>query len=1044
MPVTGRHRFTHVVMTAAQRSQRGGRHRLLLAITGGPLGAPTSAAGAENHRGARPFARTLLAGLALALVLTGATTVLGPGAPTASAAVLPVCLPGQEATTEAGAGTPAPLGTLDPLPAEAADGGVFAGVPLDAQQVEMAATIVAVGKQMGITRRGVEIGVAVATQQSSLRPEAVNGDWLGLFQQNPTTYTQYRRTEPGGAAWMFYDQLLKQVPDYDTDPRPNYAVGDVVQKTTTGERFAEYDAMAAAVADDLFDAVQLKQDDATCAPAPAVQASTGSAFDAGNIISDAVFYNVASMSVEQIRAFLRAEGEGCTGDWCLKNLRLTTPNQPADQYCSAYQGGTNEDVATVVLKFSTACGINPQVMLTTLQKESGLLSRNGITQASYNAAWGWHCPDTGPGGTANCDPQYAGFFNQGYGMAKQWSRYRVDPQKYNYQAGETADILWNVVESGCGSAPVTIQNTATASLYNYTPYQPNAAALAAYPGTGDSCSAYGNRNFFYLFRKYFGATGGGASTTASPAVLATGAELTIPASPYVSAALAGQKITAPNATVAAGLAAGFSALGLPYVWGGGGSGAGPNNGCTRGGGDFNSCGTTIGFDCSGLTAFVLGKAGYQIPGNSSSQRAAGVSVSWAEALPGDIVGFPGHVAVYLGTFGGRPYILEASWVGTPIHIVPLTRTDFDDRLHRYWTGPAVRAPGTADFSTLVGLARTAAPSPNGMLNQRSMPGSVRSSAVPTSPRRLQPAPMIAPRPWPAPVATGTPPPAVVAPPPAPIPPAPIPPAPIPPAPIPPAPIPPAPIPPAPVPPAPVTSAPVSSSPSAPAPEPPVTGAPVVPSTSAPTEPEQPTGSPAASAIPSSSTVSGSTVSSSTVSSPGAAQSTSAIPPTTVATTAAPTTGAPATSAPPATATTTDAAATTTPATDQPSTGTGTGTPVATTDPAGVPTDPAAAPAAPAVVPTDTAAVTTTETTTAETTATTATTATTTETTTTPPADPALAVPDPALAVTDPALAVTDPAAPIDPNDPNQQLPATPPVRTTSTTTGRRAGPDSED
>ena len=68
-------------------------------------------------------------------------------------------------------------------------------------------------------------------------------------------------------------------------------------------------------------------------------------------------------------------------------------------------------------------------------------------------------------------------------------------------------------------------------------------------------------------------------------------------------------------------------------------------------------------------------------------------MSWAQALPGDVVGFPGHVAIYLGTFGGRPYILEASWVGTPIHIVPLTRTDVDDRLYRYWTGPAVERAG---------------------------------------------------------------------------------------------------------------------------------------------------------------------------------------------------------------------------------------------------------------------------------------------------------------------------------------------------------------
>src|SRR6185312_13313702 len=187
-------------------------------------------------------------------------------------------------------------------------------------------------------------------------------------------------------------------------------------------------------------------------------------------------------------------------------------------------------------------------------------------------------------------------------------------------------------------------------------------------------------------------------------------DVTIPNNPNVTPAIAGRTITAPNAAVATGLAAGFSALGFPYVWGGGGSGAGPNNGCARGGGDYNSCGSEIGFDCSGLTAYVMGMAGYQTPGDSGSQRAAGVSVSWSQALPGDIVGFPGHVAIYLGTFGGLPYILEASWVGTPIHIVPLTRTDMDDRVHRYWTGTPVRSPGVADFGSIVRTYSYASPS----------------------------------------------------------------------------------------------------------------------------------------------------------------------------------------------------------------------------------------------------------------------------------------------------------------------------------------------
>ena len=681
------------------------------------------------------------AGVATAAPVTPTVPIVAP-----VASGLSTCLPGQESAPLSGSGTPAPLGNLQGLPADLAAGGTFAGIALTGEQVQMAAIVIAVGKQMGITRRGVEIALSVATEQSSLRPDAVNKDWLGLFQQNPTAYTQYRRTEPGGASWMFYDQLLKQVPGYDTDPRQNYEIGDVVQKTTTGERFAEYQGMATDLAGRLMDAVSLHQDDVTCAPAPAAQAATGSAFDPGNIISDAVFYNTAAMTADQIRVFLRSEGEGCTGTYCLKNLSVSTPSQPADRYCAAYQGGTNEDAATVIAKVSTACGINPQVMLVTLQKESALLSRTDPAASTYNAPWGWHCPDSGPGGTANCDPAYAGFFNQGYGMAKQWSRYRLDPEKYNYHAGQTVNILWNVAESGCGSAPVTIQNTATASLYTYTPYQPNAAALAAYPGVGDRCSAYGNRNFFYLFRKYFGPTGGGTSTTSAvSAVLSTGTSVKVPSNQYVSAALAGQTITAPNAAVAAGLAAGFSALGLPYVWGGGGSGAGPNNGCARGGGANNSCGSEIGFDCSGLTAYVLGMAGYRAPGDSGSQRAGGTSISWAQAMPGDIVGFPGHVAIYLGTFGGRPYILEASWVGTPIHIVPLTRTDFDDRVHRFWTGPAISAPRVADFSAIV--RSYAGPSGSFAAASTSVPdvtGVRQRTYLPTVPR-------ITPQPWPQPL-----------------------------------------------------------------------------------------------------------------------------------------------------------------------------------------------------------------------------------------------------------------------------------------------------
>lgn len=183
-------------------------------------------------------------------------------------------------------------------------------------------------------------------------------------------------------------------------------------------------------------------------------------------------------------------------------------------------------------------------------------------------------------------------------------------------------------------------------------------------------------------------TGTAPTCSTSSNVAVNGVQVTIPDNEFVIAQARGKTIVAPSAEMAKGLAAGFAQLGLPYVWGGGNAaGGGPDNGCARGGGAKNSCGAAIGFDCSGLTAFVLG-AGNPAwkPGTQSSiQRAGGIPVAYASGLPGDIVGFPGHVAIFLGVIDGVQYILEASDVGIPIHVVQLRRTDRDANLHRYWT-----------------------------------------------------------------------------------------------------------------------------------------------------------------------------------------------------------------------------------------------------------------------------------------------------------------------------------------------------------------------
>ena len=414
-------------------------------------------------------------------------------------------------------------------------------------------------------------------------------------------------------------------------------------------------------------------------------------WDPGNIISDQVFFNPTAMSEPQVRAFITTQGADCHTLYCLHTVTVTAPPIAGNRYCQPYPGGTDVDVAALIVGLSLSCGVNPQVLLVTLQRESQLLTRTDPTPASYTAAFGWNCPDTGPGGTADCDPGAAGLVNQAVGVATQFARYRTDPDRYPYRAGQTATIPFNLPGSGCGGAAVTIANTATAALYNYTPYQPNQAAITNYPGSGDRCSSYGNRNFFYLFQQYFGPTGGGTPTTPTIPVPidVAGTAVTLPRGPDVDPRVAGAVITAPTAAVARGIAAGLALVGTPYVWGGGTDGGPPDQGCARGGGALNSCHGTVGLDCSGLTAYILNQAGHRIPTNSAGQRTAGTGVPRAAGRPGDIIGYPGHVALYLGVINGTGYLLEAPQPGENIRIRAAYWTNHggpaDPMLHRYWT-----------------------------------------------------------------------------------------------------------------------------------------------------------------------------------------------------------------------------------------------------------------------------------------------------------------------------------------------------------------------
>jgi hypothetical protein len=221
-------------------------------------------------------------------------------------------------------------------------------------------------------------------------------------------------------------------------------------------------------------------------------------FRPGLLISDDRFYDARAMDAEAIQDFLeRSRCRPEAGVPCLADYRESTPDVPdaGVGHCERHRGGPHQRAADILADVGRACGINPQVLIVLLQKEQSLITRP--TADGYLRATGYACPDT-----ADCDADYFGFFNQVYNAAWQFRQYTLYPSGRGFGVG-VVDVAYSP-DGACGSSPVRIENQATANLYNYTPYQPNEAALAALYGGGDDCSAFGNRNFWRIFTDWFG------------------------------------------------------------------------------------------------------------------------------------------------------------------------------------------------------------------------------------------------------------------------------------------------------------------------------------------------------------------------------------------------------------------------------------------------------------------------------------------------------------------------------------------------------------
>jgi hypothetical protein len=254
-------------------------------------------------------------------------------------------------------------------------------------------------------------------------------------------------------------------------------------------------------------------------------ALSGNDFKAGRMIDDNIFFDGNTMDIPTIQTFLNSKVPSCDTNGskiysgsttraqygssrgysapytCLRDVMTDVWGTSADQYCSAIGYG-KFSAAGIISTVSHACNVSPKVLLVLLQKEQGLVTDEWPWSIQYDAATGYGCPDT-----ASCNAQYKGLFNQIYQAARQYQRYYKQPTLFNFRSNTTRNVRYSP-NASCGDGALNIENNATAGLYNYTPYQPNGAALGNLYGTGDGCSSYGNRNFWRMYNEWFGNTYG--------------------------------------------------------------------------------------------------------------------------------------------------------------------------------------------------------------------------------------------------------------------------------------------------------------------------------------------------------------------------------------------------------------------------------------------------------------------------------------------------------------------------------------------------------
>ena len=271
------------------------------------------------------------------------------------------------------------------------------------------------------------------------------------------------------------------------------------------------------------------------------------AYDGARIIDNGVFLDAHTMNAVSIQQFLVDQGGGIVNLSFVLTCGAPTDTTTRQAYAAVSAPcGQTVPASTIIYYAAQIYGVNPRVILATMQKEQSLTTAANPADWQINQAMGYGCPDSGGCGASN-------FF------------YQIDngtwALRYHYERANSNNTWWNNGVNICGGATIyrsaglyagatvtfkdeagvgyrtyTLYNAATAAFYCYTPHAynnhkngaPNSTnpvgALcyndSIHPEFGNIGYCYtGSFNFVYWYEKWFGTTIGALVRTVSNATV---------------------------------------------------------------------------------------------------------------------------------------------------------------------------------------------------------------------------------------------------------------------------------------------------------------------------------------------------------------------------------------------------------------------------------------------------------------------------------------------------------------------------------------------